>query len=100
MRPGTSEVDTTLSPAKVAELGKSVTTLPAGYVLHGRVQSIVADRERMAAGELPMDWGFAETMAYAGLIDEGFDCRLTGQDSGRGTFFHRHAVLAQPGQSP
>jgi 2-oxoglutarate dehydrogenase E1 component len=47
----------------------------------------------MAAGEIAMDWGFAETMAYASLIEDGYDCRLVGQDSGRGTFFHRHAVL-------
>jgi len=47
----------------------------------------------MASGEIGMDWGFAESMAYAGLIDDGYDCRITGQDSGRGTFFHRHAVL-------
>jgi 2-oxoglutarate dehydrogenase E1 component len=89
----TEEADTSLSPGKVAELSKKITELPAGYVLHGRVQRIVSDRIKMAAGEIPMDWGFAETMAYAGLIDEGFDCRVTGQDSGRGTFFHRHAVL-------
>jgi len=89
----TADVDTTLSPAKVAKLSRMITELPAGYVLHGRVQRIISDRTRMAAGEIPMDWGFAETMAYAGLIDEGFDCRITGQDSGRGTFFHRHAVL-------
>ena len=87
------EVDTTLSPGKVAELSKKITELPPGYVLHGRVQRIISDRIKMAAGEIRMDWGFAETMAYAGLIDEGFDCRVTGQDSGRGTFFHRHAVL-------
>jgi 2-oxoglutarate dehydrogenase E1 component len=87
------EADTTLSPAKVAELGKKITELPPGFVLHGRVQRIVTDRIRMAAGEIDIDWGFAETMAYAGLVDEGFDCRVTGQDSGRGTFFHRHAVL-------
>ncbi len=88
-----SDADTTLSPAKVAELSKIITKLPGGFVLHGRVQRIVDDRRRMAVGEIDMDWGFAETMAYAGLIDAGFECRVTGQDSGRGTFFHRHAVL-------
>jgi 2-oxoglutarate dehydrogenase E1 component len=56
------------------------------------VQKIVDDRRRMAAGELPVDWGFAETLAYATLLEQGFEVRITGQDSGRGTFFHRHAV--------
>jgi 2-oxoglutarate dehydrogenase E1 component len=87
------DVDTSLSPARVASLSKIVTDVPPDVVLHGRVQRIMTDRQRMAAGEIDMDWGFAETMAYAGLIDDGFECRVTGQDSGRGTFFHRHAVL-------
>lgn len=87
------ECDTTLDVAKVAELAKKVTALPPGFVLHGRVKRIIDERVRMSAGEIDMDWGFAETMAYAGLIDQGFDCRVTGQDTARGTFFHRHAVL-------
>ena len=87
------EVDTTISPAKAAELSKKITALPPGFVLHGRVRRIIDERIRMGAGEIEMDWGFAETMAYAALLDEGFECRVTGQDSGRGTFFHRHAVL-------
>ena len=86
-------VDTAISPAKAAELAAKIIETPAGYSLHGRVQRIMSERARMAAAETEMDWGFAETMAYASLLDEGFDCRLTGQDSGRGTFFHRHAVL-------
>jgi 2-oxoglutarate dehydrogenase E1 component len=87
------EVDTSISPARAAELGDRITAIPAGFVLHGRVQRIMTERERMASGEVDMDWGFAETMAYASLIDQGYSCRVTGQDSGRGTFFHRHAVL-------
>jgi len=87
------DVDTTVSPGKVAELGKKVTEVPPDLALHGRVQRIMTERGKMLAGDVDMDWGFAETMAYASLIDQGFDCRLTGQDSGRGTFFHRHAVL-------
>ena len=86
-------VDTTVSPATVAALGEGITTVPPDMKLHGRVQRIIDERKRMGAGEIDMDWGFAETMAYASLIQDGFDCRLVGQDCGRGTFFHRHAVL-------
>ncbi|HET6630280.1 MAG TPA: 2-oxoglutarate dehydrogenase E1 component [Woeseiaceae bacterium] len=87
------EVDTTLSPEKIAEYTKKTTTLPPGFVLHGRVQRIIDERARMGAGEVDMDWGFAESIAFASLLDAGFDCRMTGQDTSRGTFFHRHAVL-------
>jgi len=86
-------VDTSISPATVDALGKAITNLPPDMKLHGRVQRIIDERVRMAAAEIDMDWGFAETMAYASLIKDGYDCRLVGQDSGRGTFFHRHAVL-------
>jgi len=86
-------VDTTISPAAVQSIGKAVTNFPQDIKLHGRVQRIMDDRVCMLTGEIEMDWGFAETMAYASLIDDGFECRLVGQDSGRGTFFHRHAVL-------
>lgn len=86
-------VTTAIDPAKVAVLANAMLTLPDGFEPHGRVQRILADRRKMADGELDMDWGFAETMAYASIIDHGFTCRLVGQDSGRGTFFHRHAVL-------
>ena len=86
-------VDTAISPATVHKLSDVITHVPPDMKLHGRVQRIIDERKRMAAGEIDMDWGFAETMAYASLIKEGHDCRLVGQDSGRGTFFHRHAVL-------
>jgi 2-oxoglutarate dehydrogenase E1 component len=86
-------VNTTISPASVEELSKIITHVPPDMKLHGRVQRIIDERSRMARGEIDMDWGFAETMAYASLIGQGHDVRLVGQDSGRGTFFHRHAVL-------
>ncbi len=86
-------VDTTITPARAERASGYFTKLPDDLKLHGRVQRIVDERVRMAAGEIDMDWGFAETMAYATLIEDGYACRLVGQDSGRGTFFHRHAVL-------
>ncbi len=86
-------VDTTISPKTVVDLGTSLVTLPPDVKPHGRVQRILDQREKMVIGEVDMDWGFAETMAYASLVNDGHDVRLVGQDSGRGTFFHRHAVI-------
>jgi 2-oxoglutarate dehydrogenase E1 component len=74
-------------------LNTLILTVPQNITLHPRVAKIYDDRAKMAAGKQPMDWGFAENLAYATLIDQGFDLRLVGQDSARGTFFHRHAVL-------
>jgi 2-oxoglutarate dehydrogenase E1 component len=87
------EVASALDQERAAALATRITTVPDEVSLHPRVARIMADRLRMAEGDLPMDWGFAETMAYASLLTEGHAIRLTGQDSGRGTFFHRHAVL-------
>ena len=67
--------------------------LPSGFELHPRVAKVMEDRNKMAHGEQALDWGFAENMAYATLLMEGYDIRLTGQDIGRGTFSHRHAIL-------
>ncbi len=85
--------DTRLSMADIAALSETLTALPDGFVLHKQVERIVEARRKMASGEIPMDWGFAETLAYASLVRAGHGLRLVGQDSGRGTFFHRHAVL-------
>jgi len=84
---------TRITPAEVEVLGRAITRIPRGFTLHPRVARVITDRERMAAGELPMDWGFGEMMAYGSLLQQGFKIRLTGQDSRRGTFFHRHAAL-------
>ncbi|MCC7258668.1 MAG: 2-oxoglutarate dehydrogenase E1 component, partial [Gammaproteobacteria bacterium] len=86
-------VRTALDEPVLQELAREVTRVPAGFTLHPQVARIMQDRARMAAGELPMDWGFAEMMAYASLLHAGLRVRLTGQDSRRGTFFHRHAAL-------
>jgi len=77
----------------IQSLANTMGTLPDGLVLHSRVKKIVEDRRKMSAGALPLDWGYGETMAYATLLNEGYSVRLSGQDCGRGTFAHRHAVL-------
>ena len=89
----TDHVDTTVDASRVRELGETLVTVPETHKVHARVERIMQARRDMLAAEQSMDWGFAEIMAYATLLDDGFDVRITGQDSGRGTFFHRHAVL-------
>lgn len=89
----TDAVDTRVKRNSLDSLAKIINTIPSGVSLHPRVAKIYEDRVKMAAGELPGDWGFAENLAYATLLAEGHGLRLVGQDAGRGTFFHRHAIL-------
>ena len=86
-------VDTTFKRKELDRLAKAINTIPEGTTLHARVAKIYDDRRKMAAGKQGGDWGFAENLAYATLLTEGYRLRLVGQDSGRGTFFHRHAIL-------
>jgi len=86
-------VDTGVPMETIKRLTQDLLELPDGFELHARVKRIMNDRRKMAAGGSPMDWGFAETMAYATLLEDGYSVRVSGQDSGRGTFFHRHAVI-------
>ena len=89
----TDSARTGVARDELDKLAGILTTVPEDFKLHPRVQRIVDDRRKMAVGQLPLDWGFAETLAYATLLEENYNVRITGQDSRRGTFFHRHAAL-------
>ncbi len=78
---------------RLRELYDSLYQLPEGFELHPGVRKIVDSRALMVRGEMPIDWGCAELLAYATLLTEGYAVRLSGQDCGRGTFFHRHALV-------
>ncbi len=84
---------TSLALDRLKFLAERLTTIPAGFSLHSRVEKVIEDRRAMGRGDLSLDWGMAENLAYASLLTEGYPVRLSGQDCGRGTFFHRHAVL-------
>jgi len=86
-------VETCVDREEFLSLGMRLAHVPETFKPHPRVEQILENRRRMAAGEKPVDWGFGEMLAYATLLDRGFPVRLSGQDSERGTFFHRHAVL-------
>lgn len=73
-------------------LAAKLSNLPPSFTPHAQLKRIVAMRREMADGKRPMDWGMAENLAYATLLAEGKSVRLSGQDCGRGTFSHRHAV--------
>ena len=85
-------VNTSVPLERLQQLALPLTTVPKGFTLHSRVQRVVEDRLAMARGDLSLDWGMAENLAYATLLTEGYPVRLSGQDSQRGTFFHRHAT--------
>ncbi|KTD26090.1 2-oxoglutarate dehydrogenase E1 component [Legionella israelensis] len=89
----TDKADTTITKEVFEKLSEQLHTLPDGFELHSVVKRLLNEREKMTKGEIPMNWGYAETMAYASLLHEGYGVRISGQDSGRGTFAHRHAVL-------
>ncbi|MEE9303798.1 MAG: 2-oxoglutarate dehydrogenase E1 component [Thiotrichaceae bacterium] len=91
--PWTTTSNTLISKERFKSLGERLTISPEGFKINARVASIINKRKQMAQGEIPTDWGFGENLAYAALVQEGFPIRLSGEDCGRGTFFHRHAVF-------
>ncbi|OVZ60763.1 2-oxoglutarate dehydrogenase E1 component [Pigmentiphaga sp. NML080357] len=92
-RKWTDSADTSMPQAELKRLGERITTVPEGFKVHPIVEKVLADRRAMARGEMNLDWGMGEHLAFASLVASGYPVRLTGQDSGRGTFTHRHAVL-------
>ncbi|MGD2006970.1 MAG: 2-oxoglutarate dehydrogenase E1 component [Cellvibrionales bacterium] len=89
----TVECDTRFPIADLKVLSESMAEAPEGFAIQRQVGKILEDRRKMGAGAQEINWGFAEVMAYATLLVEGYPVRMTGQDVGRGTFSHRHAVL-------
>ncbi len=89
-----TELGNTKVPKKeLQRLAKRLTAIPENFTMHSRVKKIIEDRAQMGEGKLPVDWGMAENLAYATLLAQGYGVRISGEDVGRGTFFHRHGVL-------
>ncbi len=91
--PYTDDCVTGIPLPELKRLTERLTDVPTNITLHSRVAKIIEDRRAMGEGKLPLDWGMGENLAYASLVAQGYGVRVSGQDCGRGTFFHRHAVL-------
>lgn len=89
----TEKCDTSVTIKELRRLAERLTDVPPSFTLHSRVRKIIDDRKAMGIGKLPVDWGMAENLAYGSLLAAGFGIRISGEDVGRGTFFHRHAAL-------
>ncbi|MES2625729.1 MAG: 2-oxoglutarate dehydrogenase E1 component [Pseudomonadota bacterium] len=85
--------DTTIHIDHLKQLGEKILRLPEGFTVNRQVAKVLEDRAKMVKGDQALDWGCAELLAYASLVDSNYKVRMTGQDVGRGTFSHRHAVL-------
>ncbi|MDP5008586.1 MAG: 2-oxoglutarate dehydrogenase E1 component, partial [Glaciimonas sp.] len=92
-RKWTDAADTAVPLTELKRLAARITAIPDGFKVHALVDKVLNDRATMGRGEMNLDWGMGEHLAYASLVASGFAIRLTGQDAGRGTFVHRHAVL-------
>ncbi len=89
----TDDADTSVPATEIKRLSERLTTIPQGFKVHPLVEKVIGDRRAMGRGEMNLDWGMGEHLAYASLVASGYAVRITGQDAGRGTFTHRHAVL-------
>jgi len=89
----TDAADTAIPLAEWKRLAERITTVPEGFTVHTLVKKVLEDRAAMGRGDINIDWGMGEHMAYASLVASGYPVRLSGEDCGRGTFVHRHAVL-------
>jgi 2-oxoglutarate dehydrogenase E1 component len=89
----TDSCDTALPTAEFKRLAQRITTVPSNFKVHSLVEKVIADRAAMGRGEVNVDWGMGEHMAFASLVASGYPVRLSGEDCGRGTFVHRHAVF-------
>ncbi len=87
-------IDSAVPRELLAAIAQSITELPAGFTAHPKILRLLEQRAQMGRGERPIDWGMGELLAYGSLLHQGFDVRLTGQDCARGTFSHRHAIVA------
>jgi 2-oxoglutarate dehydrogenase E1 component len=85
--------DTAIPLAEWKRLAEKITTIPESVTPHQLVKKVYDDRAAMGRGEIPVDWGMGEHMAFASLVASGYPVRLSGEDCGRGTFTHRHAVI-------
>lgn len=92
-RKWTDAADTAIPVAEWKRLAERITTLPESFTAHPLVKKVLDDRAAMGRGEMNVDWGMGEHMAFASLVASGYPVRLSGEDCGRGTFVHRHAVL-------
>jgi len=89
----TDAADTAVPVTELKRLAERITKVPEGFKPHSLVEKVLADRAAMGRGEMNLDWGMGEHLGFASLLASGYAIRLSGQDAGRGTFVHRHAVL-------